>query len=218
MAANHLTGGYDRDFVNPPPDSLTCPICHLPFRDPHLLSCCGANFCESCIKRVKEAGKPCPLCKQSFTSMLNKGIQRAVLDLKVHCSRKKDGCEKVCELRHLDKHEREECGWALAQCRYKCGRIPRCQLVEHEVDECPLRPMDVKLKSSMRKKEECHQREMAAVREQMTRELDEQKQEYEAKMEQQKKEYEAKMKQSLKEMRGELHKCCNGRPDNSLVS
>jgi len=26
------------------------------------------------------------------------------------------------------------------------------------------------------------------------------------------------LEQSLKEMRGELHKCCNGRPDNSLVS
>ena len=37
----------------------------------------------------------------------------------------------------------------------------------------------------------------------------------------QQKKYQAKMnqlEQSLKEMRGELHKCYNGRPNNSLVS
>ena len=196
------TGGYECDLVNSLPDSLSCAVCLLPFRDPHLLSCCGAKYCESCIGRVEAAGQPCPLCKQPFVSLLDKNDQRKVLNLKVRCSRKKDGCEWEGELRHLEKHEREECGWALVQCRYHCGgRIPRRQLAEHEHEECPQRPLEVKLETFMRKMEakltfekECHEREMAAVRE----EMEQQKREHETKIEQ--------LEQSLKEMRGEPHK------------
>ena len=148
-------GGYGCDFVHLPPSTLICPICLLPFRDPHLLSCCGAKYCESCIDRVKAASKPCPLCKQPFSTMLDRNEQRNVLGLKVRCSRKKNGCEWEGELRHLEKHEREECGRAFVQCRYHCGgRFPRCWLREHERDECSQRPVDVKLESSMRKMEE----------------------------------------------------------------
>ena len=122
--------------------------------------------------------------------------------MKVRCSRKRDGCEWEGELRHLEKHEREECGWALVQCRYHCGgRVFRRQLAEHEIDECQQRPVDVKFESFMRKMEakltsekERHERELAAVREVM----EQQKIENETTIEQ--------LEQSLKEMRGELHK------------
>ena len=135
------SGGYDYDFVDSPPNSLTCPVCLLPLRDPHLVSCCGAKFCESCIGRVKAAGSPCPLCNQPFVSLLDRGTFRKVLSLKVHCSRKRDGCKWEGELRHLENHEREECGWALVRCQ--CGgRFPRRKLSEHQLKECPQRPMD----------------------------------------------------------------------------
>ena len=184
------TGGYDCDFVDPLPDSLTCPVCYLAFRDPHLLDCCGAKYCESCIKA---AGQPCPLCKQPFNTMVDKGFKRKVLDLKVSCSKKSGGCKWEGELRHLDEHEREECGWALVQCRYECGgRFPRSQLAEHEHEECSQRPVVIKFESFARKMEEklasekeCHQREMAAVRKRVEQ-----------------------LEQSL---RGELHTCCSGR-------
>lgn len=40
-------GGYeDSFFVETPPDSLTCPVCLLVLRQPHLLSCCGAHICQ----------------------------------------------------------------------------------------------------------------------------------------------------------------------------
>ena len=140
--------------------------CLLPFRDPHMLDCCGAKYCEVCIGHVKASGQPCPLCKQQFNMMVDKNDQRKVLGLKVRCSRKKDGCEWEGELRHLDHHEREECVWALVVCRYHCGeRVPRRQLAEHEQDVCSQRPVDVKLESFMRKMEERHMREIAAVRE-----------------------------------------------------
>ena len=71
--------GYENEFVDSIPDSLSCFICFLPFRDPHLVSCCGAKFCESCIGQVKAAGQPCPLCKQEFSTMLDRGDQRKVV-------------------------------------------------------------------------------------------------------------------------------------------
>ena len=71
--------GYENEFVDSIPDTLCCPVCLLPFRGPHLVSCCGAKFCEPCIGRVKAAGQPCPLCKDEFSTMLDRGDQRKVV-------------------------------------------------------------------------------------------------------------------------------------------
>ena len=167
------TGGHECDFADPVPDSLSCAVCLLPFRDPHLVSCCGKKYCAPCIGRVKAAGQPCPVCKQDFTSMLDRDYQRKVLNLNVLCSRKNNGCQWVGELRHLDHHEREECGWAVVECSYRCGaHLPRRLMAEHKRDACPQRPVDVKLEWFMKSMEtkltterERHVREMAAVRE-----------------------------------------------------
>ena len=100
-------GGYECDFVDPIPESLSCAVCLLPLRDPHLVSCCGAKYCEACIGRVKAADQPCPLCKQDFDTMLERSSQRrfmksiSMMKLKVRCSNKTDGCQWVGELRHL---------------------------------------------------------------------------------------------------------------------
>ena len=142
MAIPRFTGGHECEFIYPIPESLFCPVCLLPFRDPHLLDCCGAKYCAGCIGRVKASIQPaCPICKQSgFNTMLDKNDQRRVLGLKVFCSMKKEGCKWVGELRHLSNHEKDECGWALVKCRYGCGgRIPRRRRAEHEQDECPHR-------------------------------------------------------------------------------
>ena len=126
-------GGYECDFVDHVPDSLSCAVCLLPFRDPHLVSCCGKKYCAPCIGRVKEAGQPCPVCKQDFISLLDRDYQRRVLNLKVVCSRKKNGCQWVGELSQLDHHEREECGWAVVECSYQCGaHLPRRLMAEHK--------------------------------------------------------------------------------------
>ena len=166
-------GGYECNFVDPVPESLSCAVCLLPFRDPHLVSCCGTKFCAPCISQLKAAGQPCPVCVQEFTSLLDRGYQRKVLNLKVFCSRKNDGCQWEGELRHLDHHEREECGWAEVECSYHCGaHLPRRLTIEHEREACSQRPMDVKLEWFMKSMEtkltterERHVREMAAVRE-----------------------------------------------------
>ena len=166
-------GGYECDFVDPVLESLSCAVCLLPFRDPHLVSCCGAKYCGTCIGRVKAAGLSCPLCKQEFDTMIERSLQRRVLELKARCSRTEVGCQWVGELRHLDHHETEECGWAVVECSYQCGaHLPRRLMAEHEREACPQRPMDVKLEWFMKSMEtkltterERHVREMAAVRE-----------------------------------------------------
>ena len=162
------TGGFDCEFVDPIPESLCCPVCLLPFHDPHLLDCCGAKYCAECIGRVKASGQACPICKQQFNTMLDKNEQRKVLNLRVRCSKKNEGCDWEGELRRLNDHERETCEWVSLECRYECGgRIPRRRLAAHEQDECPQRPMDVKMESFMRKMEQRHIAEIVAIREEM---------------------------------------------------
>ena len=54
------------------------------------------------------------------------------------------------------------------KCQYECGGlISRCRLTEHEQDECPQRPMDVKIECLMRKMEQRHMGEVAAIREEI---------------------------------------------------
>ena len=147
-----VMGGYDCDFVDPPPDSLQCPVCLLPFRDPNLLSCCGHKGCASCIGRIKAAGHPCPICQQPFETMLDKLNQRKVLDLRVFCSKKGEGCPWKGELRDLETHSRKACGHVEEECRYGCGaRYQRRLLRHHELDECPQRPPEVVTQSLTRK-------------------------------------------------------------------
>ena len=62
------SGGYDFDFVEQPPDKLTCSKCQLLLRDPQLTSCCGHHFCQTCITRILVEWSPCPLCKEGSFS------------------------------------------------------------------------------------------------------------------------------------------------------
>ena len=173
-----IAGGYQAEFVESIPDILSCSICFLPFRDPHLVSCCGAKFCEPCIERVKSAGQPCPLCKQEFVSLLDRSLQRKVLEMNVYCSGKKDGCQWVGELRHLVPHGKEECGWAVVECSYQCGaHLPRRLMDEHEHDKCLQRPIDAKLESFTRKIEKQLEREMKKMETKLTTEREQHKRE-----------------------------------------
>ena len=175
-------GGYECDFVDSVPESLSCVVCLLPFRDPHLVSCCGAKFCAPCINQlIKAAGQPCPACGiQEFTTLLDRGYQRKVLNLKVFCSRKNNDCRWVGELHDLDRHEKEECEWAEVECSYQCGaHLPRILMAEHERDLCPQRPINVKLECFMKSIEKKlsserkrHEREMATVREEFRKEVE----------------------------------------------
>ena len=147
-----VPGGYDYDFVDSPPESLQCPVCLFPFRDPTLLSCCGHKGCASCIGRIKAAGHPCPMCQQPFDTMLEKQLQRKVMDLRVFCPKKREGCEWEGELRKLETHSQGDCAHVEHECRYRCGGYYlRRFLRDHEMDECPQRPQEVITQSLIRK-------------------------------------------------------------------
>ena len=166
VATEHAEG-YDCDFVDAVPDSLSCSVCLLTLRDPHLLDCCGVKMCAPCVSRIEAADQPCPHCRKRFVHIIDKGTARQVLSLTARCSRKRkyDDCNWEGELRHLSKHETEECAKTLVKCRYSCGeRIPRGQLAEHEKDECEERPMNLKLESIVKKMERHHKQEISAVK------------------------------------------------------
>ena len=104
-------GGYDCDFVTPPPDVLQteCPVCLQIPKEPCLISCkCGKEFCRECIERIKQDNKPCPLCdKSEFTFLRHYGSQRYLNAQEVFCSRKNDGCEWKGKLKEYEQHLNE---------------------------------------------------------------------------------------------------------------
>ena len=210
--AKSCSGGYECDFVDPVPESLSCAVCLLPFRDPHLVSCCGRKYCASCIGRVKAADQPCPQCEQDFVSMLDRDYQKKVLNLQVVC--KKNGCQWVGELRHLEEHQGEECEWAVVECSYQCGaHLPRRLMDEHEHDMCPQRPMDIKLEWLKKSIERRHGKEIAALKKEFRNTLTEERETHKKEMKElkqlllaeQKSETENKMAEQMREMK--VHQC-----------
>ncbi|XP_011409018.2 PREDICTED: TNF receptor-associated factor 3-like, partial [Amphimedon queenslandica] len=127
---------------------IECPVCLNILTDPHLVSCCGHNFCGSCIERVKASNGSCPMCKEKeYQTMADKKCSRIINGLEVYCSNRKEGCQWKGELKnmpiHLNKEKREgECQYEEVKCRYqKCRqKKQRRYLKYHEDKECPHRP------------------------------------------------------------------------------
>ena len=154
-------GGYDYEFVSPPPKSLECPVCLLILRDPHVISCCGYEFCQVCIERVQRDGKPCPLCnEQKFSTMLQKKVVREVNALLIRCPQKEQGCIWEGELGQLQQHlnpgagvsSTQGCEFLTVECTYQCGaQLQRRLIQEHELEVCPKRPIEMQVASLMKK-------------------------------------------------------------------
>ena len=154
-----LKGGYDFDFVEPPPKRLECTICLLVVRDPHVISCCGNQFCRPCLERVQRDKKPCPLCNASdYTAFFHKGVTREVNDLHVRCPQKELGCLWEGELGELEQHlkdGRRGCGFVEVECAFKCGgRFLRSAIGEHESKDCPSRPVEVVMADILKRLDE----------------------------------------------------------------
>ena len=129
---------------------IQCPICLGILKDPHIMSCCGHNFCGSCIERVKASNGSCPMCKdKKYQSFIDKKCSRIINGLEVYCSNKKKGCQWKGELKnmstHLNKEKREgDCQYEEIKCRYeKCQEgKQRRYLEDHEDKECLQRPFE----------------------------------------------------------------------------
>ena len=189
-------GGYDYDFVTAPPKSLECPVCLMTFRDPHVISCCGNEFCQLCIERVQRDGKPCPLCNElNFTTFLHKKLVREVNGLVVRCPQKELGCEWEGELGQVEQHlnpgvglsSSSGCGYVIVTCCFQCGaHLQRRMVGEHEMESCPKRPIEMQVASLMRKFEvitaenKMLKQELTEVKEEMSEVKETHKQELDA--------------------------------------
>ena len=134
------SGGYDYQFLEEPSEDLKCSVCLSVLRDPHLTSCCGHHFCETCIKPIKNLNNRCPLCQaEGFTSMLNKSLCRIVNELKVHCPNSNKGCEWLGKLKSVETHFDTECAYVKVNCCYCNVLVIRTHLETH-ITICPQRP------------------------------------------------------------------------------
>ena len=139
-------GPLPRNFVDSPPSHFECPVCLHTLTEPHILSCCGVKICYSCLTKVQETTKACPLCRElEFTNMLEKQLHREILSLKVYCVNAAFGCKWVSEIRDLEQHN-SVCEYACSVCQYGCGKsYPLHLLCEHE-ETCQNRPIETILK------------------------------------------------------------------------
>ena len=143
LSSSFQSGGYDYEFLEEPAEDVNCSICLSVLRDPHLTSCCGNHFCQSCITRIKDDGNPCPLCQErNFTTMLNKSISRKIRELTIHCPNKTEGCQWTGIIRDVESHLDGEngCGYVIVECTLCDESFARLCLADHQMQSCPYRP------------------------------------------------------------------------------
>ena len=147
MASSEQHGGYDCGFVERPQELQTdCPICMVVLREPFQVTCCGNNFCRTCIELVQTKEKVCPTCNEAnFSAFPNRGLQRSLYSFSVQCVHQKSGCQWTGELGELDRHlnlnpelgkQLNGCEFAAVACTHCCEYFQRCHVHAHE-SECP---------------------------------------------------------------------------------
>ena len=148
MAASQVksVGGYRCEFIDPVSDDFICKVCNCVAREPNLTVCCGQHYCQSCITKIVEDGKPCPNPKcgeVTFNAFLDKNYHRKILALRVHCTMKDRGCQWTGKVEQLDTHldvNSGDCQFVDVECPEKCGQqVQKHQLATHIANECPKR-------------------------------------------------------------------------------
>ena len=152
-----MSGGYDYEFVDTPLDMVTCKICYLPSREPHLSDCCGHTFCKSCLTGYEvSVSHPltnfascggCPMCRsEDFKCVRNKQTERMVKSLRVYCTNKSEGCKWQGEVSSIDSHLADYCQYQMVDCPNDCGRSFQQQhLIDHVENECIRRSISCSL-------------------------------------------------------------------------
>ena len=87
-------GGYDLDFVSPPPDPLLCLICQAVAKAPQQHVTCGRLFCKTCLEKYQRRrnsnkrrrnSNVCPNCRESnpqyFPDSKSKLLETVMTDL-----------------------------------------------------------------------------------------------------------------------------------------
>ena len=134
------------EFVEVPPEELTCSICMKVLCQPHLVNCCEQQFCKECLDKWCRNNRTCPHCRSTdFSSILMKQKCRKIGQLKVYCSNKQHGCKaeiKICEFQsHFSLPvAKGGCWYVEACCPYRCkSKVFRGDLARHKELDCPKR-------------------------------------------------------------------------------
>ncbi|XP_068252683.1 RING finger protein 151-like isoform X1 [Nyctibius grandis] len=140
--------GYDIErFVGYVNEGLLCSICRDVLEDP-LQAPCEHAFCTACIHGWLVHHSNCPEDRQMIDVSLLRPLYRYMKNdlnrLQLHCKNREYGCEMICSLESIDRHERE-CEYSQIPCsntgctvqierRNLDGHLAVC---EYRSRECP---------------------------------------------------------------------------------
>ncbi|XP_065253797.1 RING finger protein 151-like [Emys orbicularis] len=140
--------GYDIErFVGYVNEGLLCCICRDVLEDP-LQAPCEHAFCTACIHGWLVHHNNCPEDRQALDMSVLRPLYRYMKNdlnrLQLHCKNGEHGCEMVCSLESIDRHERE-CEYSQIPCsnagcpvqierRNLDGHLAVC---EYRSRECP---------------------------------------------------------------------------------
>ena len=97
-------------------DGFSCPICFELAEDAVETSCCHHVFCQPCLHLVQVDGKPCPQCRQNFTSIVSHVSRRIIGNIPVECNYQ--GCTLRIGKSELKAHQ--------AKCPHRQFKCPGC--------------------------------------------------------------------------------------------
>ena len=84
---------------------FVCPICNLVLREPSVVGCCEATFCQSCIQKWKLNKGECPSCgSEAFTVVPDENLKRELLKSSVRCREHAYGCKWIGKLQNYEEH------------------------------------------------------------------------------------------------------------------
>ena len=136
-------------FVKELPEKFKCSICTNLLDSPVLTECCGQHFCKTCLEKwlARKKVAVCPHCRaEKFNRIVSHPMIREINELKVYCSNRENGCDKIIAYSSLQKHA-DECLHGVVECNYKCGikRLLRKDLELHCKEKCFHRIVHCKL-------------------------------------------------------------------------
>ena len=104
-SSHQLDDDCDMPFVEQPSKDFFCPVTYGLLLQPHLTSCCGKHLSHEAATLIERKEGTCPLCNEiGLKTMLDKGFQRKVKELRVFCRHKDIGCGWQGKLSDLDQH------------------------------------------------------------------------------------------------------------------
>ena len=135
------------------PASFICKICGNVVKDPHLATCCGNQFCHSCICNMNQKASTCcghglcRICRSRVKYIKDKEVEAEVNSKKVLCPNYDMGCQWTGELGAKSVYLKH-----CKDCQSKRIRCKHCQF------ECTRRSYEGHLKECKRLQKYCPNR------------------------------------------------------------